>query len=137
LIAYKTLHGTVTGVTHCYYIRLYICGGVKKSRKLFDLISKLTKKTLYLPQMCLQILIENTIQHNETSEAKTLRVNIYSSHSSLVIENNIQKRRDKIESSGTGLKNIQSRYSFFTDKKVEVLNDEKLFKVILPLLSKI
>ena len=87
--------------------------------------------------MCLQILIENTIQHNETSEAKTLRVNIYSSHSSLVIENNIQKRRDKIESSGTGLKNIQSRYSFFTDKKVEVLNDEKLFKVILPLLSKI
>lgn len=95
------------------------------------------KKALYLPQMCLQILIENTIQHNETSVAKTLRVNIYSSHSSLVIENNIQKRRDKIESSGTGLKNIQSRYSFFTDKKVEVLNDEKLFKVILPLLSKI
>lgn len=96
-----------------------------------------TKKTLYLPQMCLQILIENTIQHNETSQAKTLSVNIYSSHNSLVIENNIQKRRDKIESSGTGLKNIQSRYSFFTDEKVEVLNDEKLFKVILPLLSKI
>jgi LytS/YehU family sensor histidine kinase len=87
--------------------------------------------------MCLQILIENTIQHNETSQAKTLSVNIYSSHNSLVIENNIQKRRDKIESSGTGLKNIQSRYSFFTDEKVEILNDEKLFKVILPLLSKI
>lgn len=95
------------------------------------------KKALYLPQMCLQILIENTIQHNETSQANVLTVNIYSTNNSLVIENNIQKRRDKIDSSGTGLKNIRSRYSFFTDEKVEVFNDVEIFKVILPLLSKV
>ena len=53
------------------------------------------------------------------------------------LENNIQKRRDSIESSGTGLKNIQSRYSFFTDEKVEVFKDDKQFKVTLPLLSKV
>jgi len=95
------------------------------------------KKALYLPQMCLQILIENTIQHNESSKSKVLIVNIYSKNNLLVIENNIQKRRDSIESSGTGLKNIQSRYSFFTDEKVEVFNDDKQFKVTLPLLSKV
>jgi LytS/YehU family sensor histidine kinase len=95
------------------------------------------KKALYLPQMCLQILIENTIQHNETSQANVLTVNIYSTNNSLVIENNVQKRRDKIDSSGTGLKNIRSRYSFFTDEKVEVFNDDEIFKVILPLLSKV
>jgi two-component system LytT family sensor kinase len=94
------------------------------------------KKLLYLPQMCLQILIENTIQHNETSKAKILRVNLYIDNNILVIENNIQIRRDKIESSGTGLKNIQSRYSFFTDEKVEIFSDGQLFKVFLPLLSK-
>ena len=95
------------------------------------------KKGLYLPQMCLQILIENTIQHNETSQNKALIVNIYSKNNSLVIENNVQKRRDSVESSRSGIKNIQSRYSYFTNEKVEIFNDDKQFKVTLPLLSKV
>jgi two-component system LytT family sensor kinase len=93
-------------------------------------------KVMFLPQMCLQILIENTIQHNETSQAKILYVNISTFNNTLVIENNIQKRRDNVESSGTGIKNIQSRYSFFTDEKLEVFYNDKIFKVILPLLLK-
>ncbi len=103
----------------------------------FNVNIKDDKKALYLPQMCLQILIENTMQHNESSQENVLFVNIYSRNNLLVVENNIQKRRDSIESSGTGLKNIQSRYAFFTDQKVEVFNDDKQFKVTLPLLSKV
>lgn len=91
-------------------------------------------KAKYLPPLCLQMLIENTIQHNEASQTKPLSVLIYTENNHLVIENGIQARSDKTESSQTGLKNIQSRYAFFTDEKMEIINDGKAFKVILPLI---
>ena len=96
-------------------------------------VDELTKAK-YLPPLCLQMLIENTIQHNEASQTKPLSVLIYTENKHLVIENGIQARSDKSESSQTGLKNIQSRYAFFTDEKVKIINDGKAFKVILPLI---
>lgn len=90
----------------------------------------------YLPPMCLQMLVENTIQHNEASQANPLKVLIYTENSHLIVENAIQPRSDKTESSQMGLKNIQSRYAYFTNEKVEILNDGKVFKVILPLIFK-
>ncbi len=90
----------------------------------------------YLPPMCLQMLVENTIQHNEASQANPLRVNIYTENDTLIIENNIQLRTDKAESSKMGLKNIQARYSYFVDKKVEVSINRDSFKVTLPLMLK-
>jgi two-component system, LytTR family, sensor kinase len=90
----------------------------------------------FLPPMCLQMLVENTIQHNETSQNKPLEVNIYTENNRLFITNQIQPRSDKTESSQTGLKNIQIRYSFFTDEKVEINQNERLFSVSLPLISR-
>ena len=88
----------------------------------------------YLPPMCLQMLVENTIQHNEASRANPLKVLIYTENNHLIIENPIQLRSDKTESSQTGLDNIQSRYAFFTDNKIEIIHTEKVYKVILPLI---
>ena len=96
-----------------------------------------TKNDFYLPPMCLQMLVENTIQHNEASMANPLRVSIYTDNETLVIENTVLQRCDLIESSKTGIQNSESRYSFFTDKKVIVINDGKYYKVILPLLGKV
>jgi len=95
-----------------------------------------SKKSAYLLPMCLQMLVENTIQHNETSQAHPLKVLIYTENDSLVIENLIKQRSNVSESTKTGLKNIEQRYSFFTDKKVIVSNNGKIFKVILPLIQK-
>ena len=95
-----------------------------------------SKKSDYLLPMCLQMLVENTIQHNETSQANPLKVLIYTENDSLVIENPILSRSDIFESTKTGIKNIKQRYSFFTDKKVIVSNNGKIFKVILPLIQK-
>jgi len=54
--------------------------------------------------MCLQMLVENTIQHNETSQAHPLQVWIYTENKSLVIENPIQPRNNVTDSTKTGLK---------------------------------
>jgi two-component system LytT family sensor kinase len=95
-----------------------------------------SKKLDYLLPMCLQMLVENTIQHNETSLANPLKVLIYIENDSLVIENLIKPRSNDSESTKTGLRNIEQRYLFFTDKKVIVSNNGKIFKVILPLIQK-
>ena len=102
----------------------------------FEINIEESKKSDYLLPMCLQMLVENTIQHNETSQAHPLKVLIYTENDSLVIENLIKPRSNDSESTKTGLKNIEQRYLFFTDKKVIVSNNGKIFKVILPLLQK-
>lgn len=90
----------------------------------------------YILPMSLQILVENAIQHNEASQQRPLKVNIYSSDNCLLIENNIQSRIEDKESSKLGLLNIQSRYSYITTEKVQFSRDENTFKVILPLILK-
>jgi two-component system LytT family sensor kinase len=92
-------------------------------------------KNDYLPPMCLQTLVENTIQHNEASQTNPLEISIFTKNSSLFVENPIQPRSDLKESSKTGLDNIQARYSFFTEDKVEIIKDDKVFRVKLPLIK--
>ncbi len=94
-----------------------------------------SKKNCLLPPMCLQILVENTIQHNEASKAFPLQVNIYTAGYTLIVENTMQPRIDSVMSSQLGLKNIQSRYQFLTEEKVEIIQDSSIFRVILPLLK--
>jgi len=94
-----------------------------------------TTKDLLLPPMCLQMLVENTFQHNEASQAKPLQISIYTNRESITIENPVQQRNDAAESSKTGLKNIQLRYSYLTDKNVEIINNGNYFKVVLPLIG--
>ena len=82
------------------------------------------------------MLVENTIQHNETSQANPLHVLIYTENNSLVIENPIKPRSNVADSTKIGLKNIEQRYSFFTDEKVIISNSGEIFKVILPLIQR-
>lgn len=84
--------------------------------------------------MTMQMLIENAIKHNVISKKKPLTIRIYDEEKYLVVENNLQKKETKEYSSNVGLKNIQSRYGFLTNDKVEVLDDDKVFKVKIPLI---
>ncbi|MBK9567514.1 MAG: histidine kinase [Saprospiraceae bacterium] len=101
---------------------------------IFNVNIDTSKKNALLP-MCLQMLVENTIQHNETSKASPLQVNIFTEHHSLNVENKVMPRSDKTISSNMGLKNIQSRYAYFTDEKVTISDDGQVFKVSCPLLK--
>ena len=102
----------------------------------FNITIDNNQRDLFIIPMCLQILVENTIQHNEISIHKPLTVEIYTSKNSLIIENKIQLRRQKEESSQIGLENIKKRFAYFTNIEVEISNDGNNFKVILPLISK-
>ena len=102
----------------------------------FEIKIEENTNSVYILPMCLQMFVENTIQHNEASQANPLQVLIYTENKSLVIENPIQPRSNVTDSTKTGLKNIEKRYSYFTDEKVTVSNNGATFKVILPLIQK-
>jgi len=92
-------------------------------------------KFLMLPPMALQILIENAIQHNECSSEYPLTVSIKADKSSLVVSNNLRLRTNEEPGSKTGLKNIKERYSYFTERIVEITATSEKFEVSIPLLK--
>jgi len=80
------------------------------------------------------MLVENSIKHNIISEENPLTIRVYSHDHFIVIENNLQKKTIMEEDSpGIGLDNIQKRYEFLSDTKVEVIRNE-MFIVKLPII---
>lgn len=88
-----------------------------------------------IPPMCLQILVENAIQHNEASKNLPLTVSIHVMDHAICVFNNIQPRHGVEKGTGTGLKNICSRYHYLTSREVVITKENNVFKVCLPLLQ--
>jgi two-component system, LytTR family, sensor kinase len=88
-----------------------------------------------IPPMSIQVLVENTIKHNEVSSEQPLTVFIQTEDDKLSVINNIQLRKNHEISLKTGLKNIKDRYTYFTEKSVDVINDSLTFTVKIPLLQ--
>jgi hypothetical protein len=84
-----------------------------------------------------QMLVENAIKHNIISEDEPLKISIYEESDYLVVENNLQLKSVINESSKIGLKNIQSRYAYLTDKEFIVNSLPDKFIVKVPLLQMI
>jgi sensor histidine kinase YesM len=83
--------------------------------------------------MTMQLLIENAVKHNVVSARAPLQIYIIANDEKLIIQNNLQPKNDQ-PGTGTGLKNIISRYSFLTERKVEISRDDKFFTAIIPLI---
>jgi LytS/YehU family sensor histidine kinase len=83
--------------------------------------------------MTLQLLVENAVKHNVVSRKQPLSIIISAENDNLVIKNNLQPK-EELSGTGVGLKNISSRYAFLTDRKVEIIKEDNLFKVIIPLI---
>lgn len=115
--------------SYCYLLKIRFGDGVN-----FKTTINSTKKAL-LPPMALQLLIENTIKHNETSEEKPLHVDIVVEKDHLGISNNLQLRKQSEPSNKLGLHNIRSRYKYFTDQEVKIIHSETTYKVEIPLLT--
>lgn len=86
-----------------------------------------------IPPLALQLLVENSVKHNEISSTNPLTVKVYSKGDSIFVENPIRSRSTLAEGTGTGLMNLKKRYALLLNKDLQISTDNDIFKVELPL----
>lgn len=84
--------------------------------------------------LSVQMLIENAIKHNVISQQHPLSISIGVHQDKIFVKNNLQRKMVMNDSNGIGLNNIVHRYSFLTEKEVEIVDDDIDFYVSLPLM---
>lgn len=90
-----------------------------------------------VPTLSLQMLVENALKHNYYSKEKPLNIRISSvGKIGIVVENTLRKRINEEVSTKLGHKNIQKRYSFYTNQEMTIETGADIFKVTMPLLHK-
>ncbi len=88
-----------------------------------------------LPSLSLQLLIENAVKHNIISKQLPLVIDIFTTTGNkLVVNNNLQLKHIKAQSTKIGLENIKSKYELLKQEGFQVFEDNKNFTVVLPLL---
>lgn len=88
-----------------------------------------------LPSLSLQMLVENAVKHNVLSKNKPLLIDIFTTAGNkLVVSNNLQPRSVKGPSNKIGLENIKAKYTLLNHSGFQVLQDNKNFSVVLPLI---
>ncbi len=91
----------------------------------------------FLPSLSLQLLVENVVKHNMMSKNKPLVIDIFTTAGNqLVVNNNLQRRIVKALSNRVGLENIRYKYELLRQAGFQVMEDEKNYTVVLPLIWK-
>lgn len=83
----------------------------------------------------LQILVENALKHNSSSENNPLKINIYEKGLFIVVSNNIQKKNTLDNSYGTGLSNLKERVKLITGREMIVSRENNEFIVKIPVIE--
>ena len=86
-----------------------------------------------IPPLTLQMLVENAIKHNQLSKGKPLEINISSTETTIIIENNITETPKNVTSFNIGLKNINQRYLLLISKEISVKRGHN-FTVQIPII---
>lgn len=85
-----------------------------------------------IPALTLQLLMENAVKHNEISNDRPLCVDVFDENDYLVVKNKLQKRKGPVESTNTGLSNLNGRFKLHMNKEVKILKGEAYFMVKVP-----
>ena len=90
----------------------------------------------WLPPLSIQLLIENAIKHNKILAEEPLDIVVYEEKNYIWVVNKKNLRnRENYDSTNIGLRSLETRYEYLSDRKVIRQEDQKTFRVGLPLLE--
>lgn len=93
-----------------------------------------TKRDLKLPVLSLLPVIENVVVHNTIDSEHKMEVNIsLNEKNELLVSNPVFPKLTIPETGGTGLKNLDSRFSLLMNEHIRIENDGRTFSVYFPL----
>lgn len=88
-----------------------------------------------LPVLSILPLIENVVSHNQIDSEHRMLVSIWvHDGKELVVSNTLYPRPTPQETNGTGLKNLNNRFSLLMNKEIRTENTGDIFYVYLPLI---
>lgn len=90
----------------------------------------------FIPPASLQSLIENAVKHNQGNISEPLKVQIDANVNGIQVSHKKRLKSGNVQSLGTGLTNLKSRYRLLTNEKVRITDDDT-FSVVLPLINRI
>lgn len=89
----------------------------------------------YIAPCSLQMLVENAIKHNEHTIEHPLMISIDTDGTHINVSNVIQPLPNEPISTNVGNKNLMERYSLLSKDRIIIENDEKIYKVSLPIIK--
>jgi hypothetical protein len=95
----------------------------------------ITDKNYYknVPNMAVQLLVENAISHNIITQTTPLIIDIFNDEQFLSVKNNLNPKQHT-EGIGIGLSNLKDRYHLLAEKEIVIEKNTDSFTVKLPLL---
>ncbi|WP_294477219.1 sensor histidine kinase [uncultured Bacteroides sp.] len=101
----------------------------------FDIQIDKSFEDYHLPQMAVQVLVENAVKHNEISNRKPLTIHIMTdTRGSLCVSNDIQPKWTATPGTGIGLVNLTVRYRLLFKQDIQI-TENKEFTVCIPLIK--
>ena len=88
-----------------------------------------------LPSISLQPLIGNAVKHNTISSKQLFVVRIFTQDGFLVVSNEKRPMLEPSKGTGLGLSNLNSRYQLLLNREIEIIDNDKVFSVRLPIVK--
>lgn len=105
-----------------------------ENRVQFEFDLPFSENEMVIP-MSLQLLIENSIKHNQATTQSPLIISITRKKNRIYVKNNLQLKVTPVASFKIGLTNLQERYAYFTDESVDFNESNNFYTVSIPILT--
>ena len=101
----------------------------------FKVAQRIDSADKHVVPVTVQILIENAIKHNIASREMPLTIYIEVNDGYLEVTNTVNKKSFVEASNRQGLENLKSLYQYLSDRPINIIEADNLFKVRIPLIS--